>query len=104
MYAVISRWTTDRSRAEAQAQQLREGIVPMVAAHPGFVAGYWTRDPDSGRTHSTVVLETEESARTLKALIEADRQHAAAAGVINDFLVIADVIAARQARPEGEAQ
>jgi hypothetical protein len=94
MYAVIGRWTVDHSRTEEQNRELHDVIVPMVRAHPGFVAGYWTRDPDSGRTHTTVVLETEASAHAFKALVEGRRQLSASAGVINDFLVITDVLAA----------
>jgi len=93
MYAVIGRWTVDQRLREEQDRELHDVIVPTVTAHPGFVAAYWTRDPETGRGHTTIVLETEESARAFKALVEGRRQRAADAGVTNDFLVITDVLA-----------
>jgi hypothetical protein len=97
MHAVFGRWTMDETRTEEQAQQLRDRIVPMVKAQPGFVAGYWTRDPQTGRTHTAIILDSEESADALKTLIDAGRQQAAQAGVTNDFLVITDVTAHAEA-------
>ena len=93
MYAVIGRWTLDPGRAEEHDRELHDVIVPMVKAHPGFVAAYWARDPQTGLRHTTIVLDTEESAHAFKAMVEGRRQHAAASGVTNDFLVITDVLA-----------
>jgi hypothetical protein len=93
MYAVIGRWNMDPSREADQSRELRDVIVPMVTARPGFVAGYWSRDPETGRSHTTIVWETEESARDFKELVDESRQRAATYGVTNDFLVVADVLA-----------
>lgn len=40
---------------------LRERVVPQVKELPGFVAGYWTRGGDVGR--SMVVFDSEENAK-----------------------------------------
>ena len=93
MYAVIGRWTMDPSRTEEHDRELHDVIVPMVKAHPGFVAAYWARDPQTGLRHTTIVLDSAESAHAFKALVESRRQRAAAAGVTNDFLVVTDVLA-----------
>jgi hypothetical protein len=96
MNAVIGRWTTDQSRLEEQDRELHDVIVPMAKAHPGFIAGYWTRDPETGRTHTTIVLDSEESARSFKTTLDARRRQTAQVGITNDFLVVTDVLAAVQ--------
>jgi heme-degrading monooxygenase HmoA len=59
MHAVVVRVTViDRERA---AQRLRDEVVPQVSSAPGFQAGYWTRDGDSGL--SMVIFDSEENAR-----------------------------------------
>jgi hypothetical protein len=93
MYAVVGRWTMDQVHLEEQDRELHDVIVPMVKSHPGFVAGYWTRDPETSGTHTTIVLDTEVAARAFKASVEGRRQPAAQAGMTNDFLVITDVLA-----------
>jgi hypothetical protein len=93
MYAVVGRWTMNQGLVEEQHRVLHDVIVPAARAFPGFVAGYWTRDRESGRTHTTIVLETEESAQAFKTMVEKNRQRAAGTGVTNDFLVITDVLA-----------
>jgi hypothetical protein len=92
-YAVIGRWSMDHSRAADQDRELADVIVPMVKAQPGFVAGYWARDPESGRTHSVIVLDDERSADNFREMVQSRRQHEAEFGVVNDFLVVADVVA-----------
>jgi hypothetical protein len=92
-YAIVGRWYADPHRIGDQNRELRDVIVPMLRARPGFVAGYWTRDPDSGRTHATILFSDENSARDVKAAIDADRQHAALLGITNDYLIVADVLA-----------
>ena len=93
MYAVIGRWSVDPSREDEQSRELHAVIVPMISGRPGFVAGYWSRDPETGRGHTTVVWETEESARDFKEMVDERRQLAATFGVTNDFLVVTDVLA-----------
>jgi hypothetical protein len=92
-YAVVGRWTMDPSRADEQDRELRDVIVPLVQSYPGFVTGYWTRDPESGRTHTVIVLESRQAACDFKDMVESRQQHRAEFGVVNDFLVITDVIA-----------
>ncbi len=69
MYAVIGRWNVDPAREEDQS-----------------------RDPETSRSHTTIVWDTAESARDFKAMVDATRQVAATFGVTNDFLVITDVL------------
>ena len=61
MHAVIVRVTVND--AEASETVLREQVVPRVAQAPGFVAGYWTRQDDSGL--SMVIFESEEAANRM---------------------------------------
>lgn len=91
-YAIVGRWYADPTRAIDQDQELCDVIVPMVEGRPGLVAGYWTRDPESGRTHATILFDDQAAARAFKATLDAGRQRAATLGVINDYLIIADVI------------
>jgi hypothetical protein len=93
MHAVVGVWTTASDRRESQLRDLREVIVPSVAVHPGFIAGYWMYDAETGKSHSTVVLDSEESARSLKALVVANTQAQARAGITADYLAIVDVVA-----------
>ena len=59
MHAVVVRVTvTDREGAE---QRLRDEVVPQVSSAPGFQAGYWTGEGDSGL--AMVIFDTEENAR-----------------------------------------
>ena len=62
MHAALVSVRVESEAQEAAQAMLREQIVPMVAASPGFVAGYWleVRD-DVGLT--ILVFDTEENAR-----------------------------------------
>lgn len=93
MFAVISRWTSDPARTDELDRELREAIVPGVCARPGFVSGCWSRDRETGRAHATVVWDSEEGAVGFKAAVEANRQHAARQGLVNEFLIIGEVVA-----------
>jgi hypothetical protein len=90
---VIGRWTSDPSREDELERRLHEVILPLVTARPGFVAGYWTRDPETGRGHTTTVWDTVENARGFKAELDGDRRRAAELGLVNDFLIVTDVLA-----------
>ena len=61
MHAVIVNVTV--SDPEEATRHLREQIVPGVKQAPGLVAGYWTREGDSGT--SMVVFESEEAAKAM---------------------------------------
>jgi hypothetical protein len=59
MHAVVVRVTVnDPENAE---QRLQEEVVPRASSAPGFQAGYWTRDGQSGL--SMVLFDSEENAR-----------------------------------------
>lgn len=53
----------DLAHREEQDRRLHEMVSPSVRDHSGFVAGYWMCDPHSGMGHSTIVLDSERSAR-----------------------------------------
>jgi hypothetical protein len=59
MHAVVVRVTV--SNSEASEQRLRDEVVPQVSSAPGFQAGYWTRDGDSGL--AMVIFDSEENAQ-----------------------------------------
>ena len=61
MHAVVVRVTVNDR--EAATSHLRENVVPGVSQAPGFVAGYWTREDDTGL--AMVVFESEEAAKTM---------------------------------------
>jgi hypothetical protein len=69
MYAVVGVWNLDPARQREQDQGLQELTIPAVRSHPGFVAGYWMRDPESGMGHTTIVLDSEPSARAFKEFV-----------------------------------
>lgn len=65
MHAVVTR--VNVGDPEGAQAELREQVVPRVSQAPGFVAGYWTREGNSGL--SMVVFEAEENARTAAEMI-----------------------------------
>ena len=73
MYAVVDTWTLDLDKMSAdQQRELTERIVPAVRQQPGFIAGYWTYDRASHKSHCLFLFESEEAARGLKAFVEQD--------------------------------
>lgn len=92
-YAIVGRWYADPHLSAGQDRELHDIIVPMVTQRPGFLAGYWTRDPESGRTHATILFDNQATAQEFKAALDAGRQHAATLGITNDYLIVADVLA-----------
>lgn len=92
-YAVVGSWTMAPSRWEEQLRGLHEQIVPLVCRHPGFVAAYWLGDRDTGKAHSTIILEDEAAARRFQALVEEDPASRSQAGVTMDTLAIIEVVA-----------
>lgn len=97
MHAVVGVWTSAKSQREEQDRGLHEQVIPNVTAHPGFVAGYWMRDPETGKGYTTIVLESEESATQFKALVMGRAQEQAKAGITNDLLAVAEVLAETRA-------
>ena len=63
MHAVVIRVTI--KDVDNATTELREQVVPRVSQAPGFVAGYWTREGNTGL--SMVVFESEEAARAASA-------------------------------------
>lgn len=92
VHAVIGRWTTDPARSGEIEHRLR-AVARRIASRTGFRAAYWTRDPETGRVHSTVVWDTEDHARGFKADLERHRSPAAVLGLVDDFLIVTAVLA-----------
>ena len=61
MHAVVVKVTI--SDHEVAQSHLREQVVPGVSQAPGFVAGYWTREDDSGM--GMVIFESEDAANAM---------------------------------------
>jgi hypothetical protein len=94
LYAVVGIWTVvEDQRAEAE-RELREDVIPMIRAHPGFVSGYWMADPETGKWHSTVVFDSEARARQFSELIESQLRRAAYQGATSDILSLVEVLIA----------
>lgn len=96
MYAVVGVWNLDPTSRREQGQVLQELIIPSVRSHPGFVAGYWMRDPESGMGHTTVVLDSEPSARAFKEIVLSNAQSQARAGITNDLLAVVELLGQAQ--------
>lgn len=90
-WALVGRWYADP--AAAADRELREIVLPALRGRPGLVAGYWTRDPESGRTHATIVFDSEAAARAFKSTLDTLRRPAAALGVAEDYLLVTGVVA-----------
>jgi hypothetical protein len=86
----------DPARREELDRGLTELIIPSIRSHPGFLAGYWMRDPESGKGHTTIVLETEPSARAFKDAVLGNAQNQARAGITNDSLAVVELLAEAQ--------
>jgi hypothetical protein len=65
MHAVVVKVTV--SDPEGSIGALRQDVVPRVAAAPGFVAGYWTREGNTGL--SMAVFETEDAAKAMSEMV-----------------------------------
>jgi hypothetical protein len=91
MHAVVGVWSMDESLSGARDRWLREEVVPMTRACPGFVAGYWTRDPETGRGHTFAVFAAQGFAADFKALVESRARESALAGLTQDVLALVEV-------------
>jgi hypothetical protein len=92
MHAVVGVWTIAQDWRESPDRELRDVVVRLVTAQPGFLAGYWMHDAETGKAHTTVVLDSEESARKFKALLQSNAKAQARAGVTSDYLAVVDVV------------
>ncbi len=93
MHAVVGIWTRDTGQSAEQLRELEERIVPSIRQSPGFVAGYWTHDPDTGKDHTLLVFESEEAARQCKAGVEQNSQRQGQVGIHRDLLTGVEVVA-----------
>lgn len=93
MYAVVSVWQMEKSRAADHEQVLHQMIVPSASRAPGFKAGYWTIDDATSTAHVMIVLETEEAARRFKEGVESNRPNQEKLGIRPQELVITRVLA-----------
>jgi hypothetical protein len=58
MWATVRRYEGITNPDEA-AKRVREGFVPLISEHRGFVAYYWVDDSDEGVMFSTSVFEDQ---------------------------------------------
>ncbi len=93
MRAVVGIWTRDAAQTEEQIRELRERIVPNVRQSPGFVAGYWTHDPVTGKDHTLLVFGNEEAAQRCKIGVEQNSQRQGEVGIQRDLLTVVEVVA-----------
>ncbi len=93
MYAVVGVWTMDDNHRDEQDRGLLTQVIPSVRTYPGFVRGYWMRDPETGKAHTTIVLDDAETAQAFKRLVQSNRQAHAQVGITNDTLTVVEVTA-----------
>jgi hypothetical protein len=58
MYATVRRYEGIRNPDEL-AKRVREGFVPLISEHRGFVAYYWVDDSEEGVMFSTSVFDDQ---------------------------------------------
>ena len=58
MYATVRRYEGIKNPDEL-AKRVREGFVPLISGHKGFVAYYWVDDSEEGVMFSTSVFEDQ---------------------------------------------
>jgi hypothetical protein len=58
MWATVRRYEGITNPDEA-AKRVREGFVPLISDHKGFVAYYWVDDREDGVMFSTSVFEDQ---------------------------------------------
>jgi hypothetical protein len=58
MYATLRRYDGIKNPDEL-AKRVREGFVPLISEHRGFVAYYWVDDSEEGVMFSTSVFEDQ---------------------------------------------
>lgn len=97
MYALVTVWTIPEGRREELLRGLNGQVVPRISKLPGFVAGYWNRDPVTRKAHGLTVFDNEVEARRLKEYIQGDAKNAAQAGMTCDSLAIVEVLASATA-------
>lgn len=91
MYAVVGSWHTDPGLAAIRREMLGR-IVEGVRTAPGFVHGYWA-DSAPTRSHTFIVFSDRAAAETFADDVRSNLQNQARAGVRNEKLDIARVVA-----------
>ena len=71
-HATLATFGMDPSREVEQRQVLNEVIVPGVRKAPGFVAGHWTIDRESGESTVLLLFESALAARNMAASVKAN--------------------------------
>jgi heme-degrading monooxygenase HmoA len=85
MHAVVVSVTINDEEPSMEA--LRNQVVPSVSRAPGFVAGYWTRQADTGLSMS--VWESEDAANSAAEIVRS----VAPAGVTVENVEVREVVA-----------
>jgi hypothetical protein len=93
MHAMIGIFKMDPAFFPQQKQALHDRIVPMVQGHRGFVRGTWSYDRAAARSYSCIVLDSEQSARQLAAVVKEGNQGPNPLGVQLESLVVVEVLA-----------
>lgn len=85
MHAVVVKVSV--SDMDAALEGLRNDVVPQVSSAPGFVAGYWTREGNTGL--GMTIWESEDAANNAR-----DRAtEGAPEGVTFDSVEVREVVA-----------
>src|SRR5678815_2467019 len=93
MHALVGVFDMDRALFAQQQQFLKERIVPSVRQTPGFVAGYWSYDHTTAKSHSYIVLEDEAAAKRLVEMVRANTAPQSTNGVKIESLATVEVLA-----------
>jgi hypothetical protein len=93
MYALVSVWNVEKGREEEQQRGLEQRVVPAAQQAPGFVAGHWTSDQAAGKAYAMILLDSEEAAHQLKAIVEGNAKGQSEVGISPEVLTVAKVMA-----------
>src|SRR3989442_1422182 len=77
---------------DARCSSSQRPIRPAPKA-PGFVAGYWTSDQAAGKAYAMILLDSEEAAHQLKAIVEGSAKGQSEVGISPEVLAVAKVMA-----------
>jgi hypothetical protein len=92
MHALVGVFKMDPTRQAEQRVGLHERIIPAVKQFPGFVAGYWSLDPVSSRSHSYIVFDSGEAAERFIGFVRGDGREQSRAGVEIESLTVVEVL------------
>ncbi len=92
MYGVVAVFNLNRVWDEEQQRTVEEQLIPTTRQVPGFVSGYWMRDPAEPRSNVLTIWDTEEQTRTFIGLVRGRRPEAEKAGVGYESMTLVEVI------------